>query len=152
MPRPTGFQLAPLNARARLTRHFRQGRFGAVAMDEEHLAAALRYLALDPVRARLVAEPQDWRWSSVQAHVTGSDDGITATAPVPERYPRFADLIDKGPDPEAFARLRRAERIGRPLGDGHFISRHFNRRLGALTRRSLRPRKPGPKPSNTPET
>jgi putative transposase len=121
-------------------------------LDDEHLAAALRSVALDPVRARLVAEPQDWRWSSVQAHVTASDDGITATAPVPEHYPRFADLIDKGPDPEAFARLRRAQSVGRPRGDDSFISRHFNTRLGALTRRSLRPRKLGPKPSNPPET
>jgi REP element-mobilizing transposase RayT len=31
--------------------HFWQGRFGAVAMDEEHLAAALRYVSLNPVRA-----------------------------------------------------------------------------------------------------
>jgi putative transposase len=38
-----------------------QGRFGAVAMDEQHLAAALRYVALNPVRARLVARAQDWR-------------------------------------------------------------------------------------------
>jgi putative transposase len=121
-------------------------------MDKEPLAAALRSVALDPVRARLVAEPQDWRWSSVHAHLTASDDGITTTAPVLERSPRFADLIDKGPDPEAFARLRRAERIGRPRGDDPFISRHFISRLEALTRRSLRPRKPGPKPSNTPET
>jgi len=31
-----------IHARRRRTGHFWQGRFGAVAMDEEHLAAALR--------------------------------------------------------------------------------------------------------------
>jgi putative transposase len=31
---------------------FWQRRFGAVAMDEDHLAAALRYVSLNPVRAR----------------------------------------------------------------------------------------------------
>ncbi|MBB3607346.1 transposase [Rhizobium sp. BK602] len=40
-----------IHARLRRTGHFWQGRFGCVAMDEEHLAAALRYVALNPVRA-----------------------------------------------------------------------------------------------------
>ena len=43
-----------IQARRKRTGHFWQGRFGAVAMDEEHLAAALRYVSLNPVRARLV--------------------------------------------------------------------------------------------------
>src|SRR4029078_7894824 len=38
--------------------HFWQGRFGAVAMDEDYLAAAQRYAALNPVRARLVQRAQ----------------------------------------------------------------------------------------------
>jgi putative transposase len=59
-----------------------------------------------------------------------------------DRYPRFAELIAQGPAPEAFARLRRAESIGRPLGDDRFISR-----LEHLTGRSLKPAKRGPKPS-----
>jgi len=32
--------------------------FGAVAMDEQHLTAALRYVSLNPVRARLVERAQ----------------------------------------------------------------------------------------------
>ncbi|MFC5322932.1 hypothetical protein [Bradyrhizobium oligotrophicum] len=61
--------------------HFWQGRFGAVAMDEAHLAAALRYVSLNPVRARMVARPQDWAWSSTRAHLRGRDDGVTAREP-----------------------------------------------------------------------
>ena len=70
-----------------------------------------------------------------------SEDGMTTVAPVLERYPRFADLIATGPDPEAFDRLRQAESIGRPLGGDAFIAR-----LEALTNRSLKPAKRGPKP------
>ena len=40
-----------IQARRKRSGHFWQGRFGAVAMDEEHLAAALRYVSLNPVRA-----------------------------------------------------------------------------------------------------
>jgi putative transposase len=131
-----------IHARRGRSGHFWQGRFGAVALDEDHLAAALRYVALNPVRARLVARPQDWRWSSVHAHLTAAGDGVTNVAPVLDRFPRFAELISQGPDPVMFERLRRAESIGRPLGDEAFLAR-----LEALTRRSLKPGKRGPKPS-----
>jgi hypothetical protein len=38
----------------RRTGYFWQGRYGAVAMDEDHLAAATRSVNLDPVRGREV--------------------------------------------------------------------------------------------------
>ncbi|MFK4523111.1 REP element-mobilizing transposase RayT [Bradyrhizobium japonicum] len=50
-----------IQARRKRTGHFWQGRFGVVAMDEKHLAAALRHVSLNPVRARLVERAQDWR-------------------------------------------------------------------------------------------
>lgn len=130
-----------IQARRKRTGHFWQGRFGAVAMDEDHLAAALRYVSLNPVRARLVARAQDWRWSSARAHLRGKADGITALAPVMERYPRFADLLDAEPEDDLFDRLRAAESIGRPLGSDRFMAR-----LERLTGRSLKAEKRGPKP------
>ena len=63
--RYTGF----INARHRWTGHLWQGRFGAVAMDEQHLAAAARYVALNPVRAQLVERAEEWEWSSTRAHL-----------------------------------------------------------------------------------
>jgi putative transposase len=50
-----------INARLRVTGHLWQGRFSSVAMDEAHLVSALRYVALNPVRARLVERAEDWR-------------------------------------------------------------------------------------------
>ena len=47
---------AAINARFRWTGHLFQGRFGAVVMDEPHLLAAARYIALNPVVAG-VGEP-----------------------------------------------------------------------------------------------
>lgn len=85
-----------LHARRKRTGHFWQGRFGAVVMDEAHLAAALRYVSLNPVRARLVKRARDWRWASTRAHLAGKDDGVTALAPIRQRFPRFAELIAPG--------------------------------------------------------
>ena len=107
-------------------------------MDDDHLAAALVYVAMNPVRARLCARPTDWRWSSVHA-LLGQipDDGVTAVAPVLERFPDLADRIAAGEDHQASARLRKAEQIGRPVGTPAFIAgleRQTARRLLAAKR------------------
>ena len=133
-----------IHARRRRTGHFWQGRFGAAVMDEAHLAAALRYVSLNPVRARLVKRAQDWRWSSTRAHLTGKDDGITARTPVRERIADFADLLASTPEADLFPRLRAAESVGRPLGDDRFLAR-----IERLTKRRLRPGKRGPKPEQS---
>jgi REP-associated tyrosine transposase len=118
-----------------------QGRFGSVAMDEAHLMAAARYVARNPVRAGLVARAQDWPWSSVRAHLRGRDDALVSVAPLLERLPRFADLIEGAADEAGYAALRGAETIGRPLGDRAFLE-DVAHRLG----RSVTPRKRGRKP------
>ena len=62
-----------------------QGRFASVAMDERHLMACARYVEMNPVRAGLVAAPQDWRWSSAAAHLdapTARNDQRSSTSPV----------------------------------------------------------------------
>ncbi|KRB85442.1 transposase [Sphingomonas sp. Root710] len=132
---------AHINARNHWTGHLWQGRFGAVAMDETHLAHAMRYVSLNPVRARLVRSAQDWPWSSVRAHLSGRDDGMVRVAPALTRYGDFADFIAMPEDEEARRLLRRSESTGRPLGDAHWISG-----LEDQTGRSLAPRKRGPKP------
>jgi putative transposase len=131
-----------VNARNRVTGHLFQGRFSSVAMDEEHLMAAARYGAMNPVRARLVRRAEDWPWSSARAHLSGQDDGLVEVAPLISRCAgRFAGLIAEEPAPALIAALRAAETIGRPLGASPFLAR-----LAALTGRDPRPRKRGRKP------
>jgi putative transposase len=132
----------PIHARRKRTGHFWQGRFGRVVLHEGHLAAALRYVELNPVRARLVLRDEDCPWSSARAHLARREDGATTLGPVLDRFPRFADLVEDAPEPEAFARLRQAESIGRPLGDESFVAG-----LERMTRRILAPAKLGPKPA-----
>jgi REP-associated tyrosine transposase len=130
-----------INARLRVTGHLFQSRYGSAVMDEDHLMAAARYVALNPVRARLVARAAAWRWSSVGAHLAARDDALVRVAPLLERCSgRFADLIEEAAPTEAMAALRAAETIGRPLGSPAFLAR-----LAALTGRDPRPRKRGPK-------
>ena len=136
----TGF----INARQRWTGHLWQGRFGAVVMDEPHLAHAMRYVSLNPVRARLVARPEEWRWSSVRAHLAGRDDALVRVAPALERYGDFAGFLGDDRDSvDAWRALRRSETSGRPLGSAGWIGD-----LEASTGRTLAPQKRGPKPQD----
>jgi putative transposase len=134
------FYAGHIHLREERTGHFWQGRFGSVAMDEAHLLAAVRYIALNPVRAGLTEAPQGWRWSSVHAHLTGEPDGLTAIAPVRERVPDVAAFLAAPPDEAAFERLRRGESVGRPVGGTAFLEA-LEERAG----RVLLPAKRGPK-------
>ncbi|MCP4391302.1 MAG: transposase, partial [Gammaproteobacteria bacterium] len=130
-----------INARMRVTGHLWQGRFGSVVMDEEHLANAVRYVSLNPVRARLVERAQDWPWSSATAHLSGRDDKLVTVAPVLERYGDFAAFLDQEDDDAAvFRMLRQSETTGRPLGSDQWIEK-----LEKQTGRKLKPQKRGPK-------
>ena len=132
-----------INARRRKTGHFWQGRFGCVAMDNDHALAALRYVLMNPVRARLCAKPERWRWSSAKAYLKGRDDGLTETAFMRGLCPDFKTLLAGSPEQEmAEMLLRRAETIGRPLGSAAFLGK-LERKLN----RPLKPAKRGPKPA-----
>ncbi|QAA76332.1 MAG: hypothetical protein BIP78_0566 [Candidatus Bipolaricaulis sibiricus] len=48
--------------------HLFQGRFTAILVKKEsHLLEVARYVVLNPVRAGMVRDPGDWRWSSYRA-------------------------------------------------------------------------------------
>lgn len=129
-----------INTRNKWTGHLWQGRFGSVAMDEEHLASAIRYVSLNPVRARLVARAWEWEWSSVRAHLAGKSDRIVDVTPVLERFPDFAALLSAGEEEEKLQAIRKAETTGRPLGSGSWLED-----MEALIGRALAPQKRGPK-------
>jgi putative transposase len=52
----------------RASGHVWQGRYYSCPLDEPHLWEALRYTELNPLRARLVAKPESWSWSSAASH------------------------------------------------------------------------------------
>lgn len=109
--RYTGF----INARNRQTGHLFQGRYGSVAMDEAHLVMAARYVAMNPVKAGLVARPGEWPWSSVRAHLAGTDDELVRVRPLLDRVGDFASFLDRGEPGEYMTDLDQGQTIGRPL-------------------------------------
>ncbi|WP_340647045.1 transposase [Phenylobacterium sp.] len=73
---------ARIHACLKLTGHLWRGRFSSTAMDERHLLAAARYVAMKPVAAGMTRRAQDWPWSSAGAHLAGIDDGVVVTRPL----------------------------------------------------------------------
>lgn len=130
-----------VNVRGNWRGHLFDRRFASVAMDENHLIAAVRYVALNPVRAGLVARPEDWPWSSVRAHLAAQDDELVCVKPVLDRIADFAGLLADREDDAGFSALRAAEQTGRAVGNSAFIA-DLERRLG----RPIARRAPGRKP------
>jgi len=102
-----------INQREGWRGHLWQSRFASFPMDEEHVYACLRYVELNPVRAGLVARPEDWRWSSARAHLGLGRDGVTALAAGAERIDDWRAFLAAGLDEEDHQAIRAAEMSGR---------------------------------------
>lgn len=120
--------------------HLWQGRFASYPMDEKYLMLAVRYVELNPVRARLCRLPWRWRWSSASAHISGQDDLLVRVLPMLERVDDWRSFLLERLEAEQADLLRRHERTGRPLGSPKFI-----RKLEHALGRMLRLNKPGRK-------
>lgn len=120
--------------------HLWQGRFASFPMDPGHLLASARYVELNPVRAGLVRQPEDWPWSSAAAHLAGKGDRLCTVSPLMEEVEDWRAFLDGGLAGEAAEAIRRHQRTGRPLGGEQFIET-LEKTLGLR----LKKRRPGPK-------
>ena len=122
--------------------HLWHGRFASYPMDARHTLAAARYIELNPVRARLVQEAQDWPWSSAGAHMAGRDDCLAKAGPLLAEVGDWKEFLAGAASESELAAIRGHERTGRPLGEEGFVAR-----LDSMLGRSLTPGKPGPRPA-----
>ena len=109
-----------LNVRHGGSGHAFQGRYGAEhVLTDEHLLATVRYLALNPVKAGLCADPADWRWSSHRALLGLEAPTVLDRPATLERFAafggdggaRYADFVGGAPAPSTG---RRAEALCTP--------------------------------------
>jgi len=121
--------------------HLWQERFHSFPMNNAHLAATVRYVELNPERAKLVSQAENWKWSSIHAHLAGIDDALVQVEPMLKWFPDWISYLANQNQDDA-ERIRIHTRTGRPLGDSMFIQT-----AESLTGRTLGPRKPGRKPS-----
>src|SRR4030042_1766528 len=117
-----------------------QGRFFSVPLSDEYLYRAVRSVEKNPVRAKLVRKPEDYRWSSAEAHVLNTRNPLLSRHSIILGIEDWSAYLaeDDAKDKEVIARHTST---GRPWGDEAFVSR-----LELLTGRILRKQKQGPKP------
>lgn len=127
-----------VNGRENWRGHLWQSRFASVPMDEPHLHVCLRYVELNPIRAGLVARPEEWPWSSARAHLGRGEDGLTELAPMHERVEDWRAFLAAGLNEAELDTIRAAERNCRPLGGPAFLDR-----VAALLGRDPRPSRRG---------
>jgi putative transposase len=129
-------------------------RFLASLVDTECCLLPLyRYIESNPVRAGLVAAPEEYRWSSARAHLVPNGgtflvdhDMYLRLGHTPQaRAQAHLEAARKPLDEEVLAEIRRAIRHGVPLGSERFTEQ-IERQLG----RRVRLRKPGRKPKQLP--
>jgi len=71
-----GLYTQRFNRRHKRVGHLLQGRYKAILVDKNnYLLELCRYLVLNPVRAKIVKDPRDWKWSTYRA-MTGNDQGM----------------------------------------------------------------------------
>ena len=115
--------------------HLWQGRFKSSVMDESYLLAAVRYIELNPGRAKLVSNPADYPCISAAAHVEGREDRLIVASPLREMVGDWREFLYSGIGTDDAEILRLHERTGRPLGSDDFITRLENQLARILHRR-----------------
>ena len=132
--RPDSLALTLKNAHGRYATHWNvgrnssghvwQGRYYSCPLEESHLWAALRYVELNPVRAGLVKDPHQYRWSSAAAHC--------GTVPAEQwldmelwrehwNAASWRDYLASGGAEAEAKEIRESTHTGRPLGTPEFV-------------------------------
>ncbi len=126
-----------INRMQKRSGHLWQGRFYSCALGERHLWLAMKYVELNPVRARLCRRPWRYAWSSAAAHTepTAKSDLLN----LQWWYEQFSARqwrkeLAEGLSEEEVARIRLRTHTGRPLGSDGFLSK-----LETLLGRRVRP-------------
>ena len=117
-----------------------QGRFSSYVLDERYLLAAVRYILLNPVKAKIVKNSWDYRWSSARHHLGIKKNSFLSNRFIDTLIDDWKEFLKTEVNKDEGDLLRLHERTGRPLGDASFIEQLENK-----LKISLKKKKPGPK-------
>jgi len=106
-----------------------EGRFrSSVVQEDRYFLTCLRYIELNPVRAGLVRDPGDFRWSSYRAHAMGAsvkfwtpgDLYLSLGQNKAERQRAWRKGVNAVLDTDTIARIRHCANTGLVLGSEKF--------------------------------
>jgi len=102
----------------------------SLVQTEGYLLRCQQYIELNPVRANMVNDPANYRWSSYRSNGLGQADSLLTphelyldlAAGATDRLAVYRDLFRSALDDEAISDIRLALYQGQPLGDSRFIA------------------------------
>jgi putative transposase len=112
-----------VNFREKWRGYLWQGRFSSYILDERYLLAATRYILLNPVKAKIVKSPWDYKWSSARHHINIENDLLVKDSLLRGLVTNWKAFLKTTPEDGHVRALQLHERTGRPLGDSHFIKK-----------------------------
>lgn len=128
-----------------------EGRYKSCPVQQEiYLLRCYRYIELNPVRAAMVTDPADYRWSSHSCNGLGQANALVqphgsylAIAPAGERTCRYRRFVLDAIDPDETAAIRLNLQRQHALGNERFraaIERQLGRRVGPAARMGRPPK------------
>lgn len=113
-----------INAEQGWEGHLWHARYFSCVLDERALAAAVRYVERNPVRAGMVREAPDYPWSSAPAHCGRRRDPVLCDdLPLLNAVADWANWLRGDDNPRMLARLRECTNKDLPCGEESFVQR-----------------------------
>ncbi|MEA3523114.1 MAG: transposase [Campylobacterota bacterium] len=125
-----------INFRQKARGYLFQGRFFSTPLDERHFFAAMKYVAQNPVRAKMVQHPWEYPYSSAAHHLGQSEDKLITYCPLLDAITDWKDFLDDSA--KQVDEIRQKTRTGRPCGN-----REFYTAIKESSGRDLLPKKAG---------
>ncbi len=106
-----------------------EGRFKSSSIDSKfYLLACYRYIELNPIRAGMVKNSEDYVWSSYHANALGEKDSLITAHPVylrlgktkTQRQSTYKDLFKEPLGENLITEIRQTTQTGTPLGSDKF--------------------------------
>ena len=103
--------------------HVYQGRFKSFPIeDDAYFLAVCRYVERNALRARLVQQAEDWRWSSLWRWMQPTDPDPVLLSPWPiPRSPNWVDRVNEPLTEKELAAIRTSAQKGSPYGSLEWI-------------------------------
>ncbi|MDI6732685.1 MAG: transposase [Planctomycetota bacterium] len=133
-----------INKRYKRTGRLWESRYYSCVVDEDsYLWQVARYIEKNPKRAGMVRQEEDYPYSSARAHVLDVPDKILGEQLFDkEEKNDYIEFLKEEPAEKEINTIRKATKIGRPLGDENFIikigkllGRHFLKTAPAKQRK-----------------
>lgn len=110
-------------------KYFRTGRLwecryhSCIIDGDKYLWSVCRYIENNPVRARMVMNPEDYPYSSAKSHITGEANSLLKEPLFDELEMSEYKLLMKSKEREdELEEIRTKTRLGKPLGGDDFMA------------------------------